>query len=377
MKLVVLGLSITSSWGNGHATTYRGLLRALTRRGHRIVFFEREAPWYAGGNRDLPPEECGCADVRLYEDWPSGAAEIRRELDDADAALLGSYFPDGVAAADLLADGFSGPRLYYDIDTPLTVRAFRDEGEAEYLRADQVPSFDAYLSFTGGPVLRELEDRYGAPRAVAFHCSVDPDEHRPKPVRNEYRCSLGYMGTYAPDRQPGLERLLLEPARRLPEDMFIVAGPQYPEEIRWPDNVLRYEHLPPEQHPAFYSSNRLTLNLTREEMRRWGWSPSVRIFEAAACGAPIVSDRWEGLDTLLEPGTEILLADDTDDVMDFLELSDAEVRRIGEAARERVVAEHSNEVRAEQFEEEVERASRARGGSERRPPRRGATAARP
>lgn len=364
MKLVFLGLSITSSWGNGHATTYRGLCRALAARGHRVVFYEWDAPWYGGAQRDLPPEACDYADVRLFDDWEAARVELRRELRDADAVVLGSYFRHGIAAADFLAQEFAGPRLYYDIDTPVTVRAYRDEGAAEYLRADQVPLFDTYLSFTGGPVLYELEARYGSPRAVPLYCAVDPAHHRRRDPRPEFRCALGYMGTYAPDRQPGVEALLNEPARRRADLDFIVAGPQYPDDIAWPPNVRRYDHLPPADHPAFYSSNRLTLNLTRAEMRRWGWSPSVRIFEAAACGAAIVSDRWEGLETLLTPGEEILLVDSSDDVARHLDRPEHEIRRIGAAARERVFAVHTNAARAQCFEAEVERAaSRAPGGS--------------
>lgn len=355
MKLVFLGLSITSSWGNGHATTYRGLCRALAARGHRVVFYEWDAPWYSGAHRDLPPEACDYAEIRLFEDWNAARGELRRELADADAALLGSYFRPGIAAADFLAQEYDGPRLYYDIDTPITVRAYRDEGAAEYLRADQVPSFDVYFSFTGGPVLRELETRYGSPRAVPLYCAVDPTNHVRTPAWPEFACALGYMGTYAPDRQPGVESLLNEPARQRPELDFIVAGPQYPADIRWPANVRRYDHLPPADHAAFYSSNRLTLNVTREEMRRWGWSPSVRIFEAAACGAAIVSDRWEGLDRFLEPGTEVLLPETPGDVVAYLDLSDAEVRAIGEAARERILSSHTNAARAEEFEAELER----------------------
>ncbi len=355
MKLVFLGLSITSSWGNGHATTYRGLCRGLSRRGHRVVFYEWDAPWYAGAHRDLAPGACGYADIRLFSDWDATRTELRRELADADAVLLGSYFRQGIDAAEFLAAEFDGARVYYDIDTPVTVRAYREEGAAEYLRADQVRYFDVYFSFTGGPVLRELERSYGSPRAVPLYCAVDPARHRVVARRPEYGCALGYMGTYARDRQPGVERLLIEPARRRPELGFIVAGPQYPGEIEWPANVRRIEHVPPAEHPAFYGSNRLTLNVTREEMRRWGWSPSVRIFESAACGAAIVSDGWEGLDHFLEPGTELLVADAAEDVLAYLELSDGELREIGEAARARVLASHSNEARAAQFEAELER----------------------
>jgi spore maturation protein CgeB len=367
MKLVVLGLSITSSWGNGHATTYRGLCRALAVRGHRVVFLEWDAPWYGGAHRDLPPQACDYASILLFGRWADGRALLRRELADADAVLLGSYFPQGVEAASLLAQEYAGPRLYYDIDTPITVRALREQGGAEYLRADQVPIFDVYLSFTGGPVLRELEETLGAPRAVPFYCSVDPERHAPVAARREYRCDLGYMGTWAADRQPELEALLCEPARRAPRRSFIVAGPQYPPELDWPANVRRFEHLPPAEHAAFYSSGRLTLNLTRAEMRRSGWSPSVRLFEAAACGAAILSDRWQGLDSVLAPGTEILLADTPADTEAALSRSDTELRRIGEAARARVLAEHTNAARAAVFEAEVRRAAETRRSAPPRP----------
>ncbi len=355
MKLVILGLSITSSWGNGHATTYRGLCRALAARGHRVIFFEWDAPWYSGKHRDLPPRACDFADVRLFPYWRSLRPELRRELFDADAVILGSYFRPGIEAADFLAHEFAGPRLFYDIDTPVTLRAFREEGSAEYLRPGQVPIFDVYLSFTGGPVLKELKHRYGAPRAVPLYCAVDPALHSRTRPRPEYTCALGYMGTYALDRQPGLEALLLEPARRRTELDFVVAGPQYPGDIGWPANVRRFDHVGPADHPAFYSSNRLTLNLTRAEMRRWGWSPSVRVFEAAACGAAIVSDRWEGLDAFLDPGRELLLADSADDVVAFLSLSDRELKEIGDAARARILASHTNSVRAQELEREIER----------------------
>ncbi|HEX6940823.1 MAG TPA: glycosyltransferase [Longimicrobiales bacterium] len=356
MKLVILGLSITSSWGNGHATTYRGLCRALSARGHRVVFYEWDAPWYGGAHRDLPPEACDYADVRMFRDWAEARSGLRRELSDADAVLLGSYFRPGVEAAEFLAQEYDGLRLYYDIDTPITVRAFGEAGGAAYLRADQVPIFDIYFSFTGGPVLRELELRYGAARAVPLYCAVDPGRHCVAAPRAEYAGALGYMGTYAPDRQRGLEALLIEPARRRPTSWFVVAGPQYPAELEWPSNVKRIEHVPPADHGAFYGSSRLTLNVTRAEMRRWGWSPSVRIFEAAACGAAIVSDWWEGLDHFLAPGVEVLVAGSSDDVLGYLELSDRELRELGEAARARVLASHTNEARAAAFEAEVERA---------------------
>ncbi len=358
MKIVVFGLSITSAWGNGHATTFRALFEALHRRGHDITFYEKNVEWYAS-NRDLPePPYCK---LRLYEDWQEIVAEARRELANAEVGLVGSYFPDGIRAIDELLDSGVAVKAFYDIDTPITIAGLRQNGKTEYLDAKQVSGFDVYFSFTGGPMLHEIESRFGARAAVPLYCSFDPREYRRFGVNKRFACDLSYMGTYAPDRQAKLEELLVKPAEQLPEKKFIVAGPQYPKDIRWPKNVRRIVHLNPRWHARFYSSARLTLNVTRREMVIAGYSPSVRLFEAAACSATIVSDNWPGLDSFFIPGREILLPVDSSDVIRYLALPDSELRRIGEAAQQRVLAEHTSEVRAAQFEAAVEK---ARAGSQ-------------
>ena len=227
MKLVVFGLSITSTWGNGHGTTYRALLRALRNRGHRIVFFEKDVEWYAS-NRDLP--EPAFCEVCLYEKWHDVLPRVRRELKDADVAMVGSYFPDGIAALDEVCDAGVPIKTFYDIDTPITMRALREHQKADYIESRQIPELDIYFSFTGGPMLREIESRFGAPRAVPLYCSFDPEQYRRFPTNHTFACDLSYMGTYAPDRQPKLSELLCETAERLSERKFIVAGPQYPED---------------------------------------------------------------------------------------------------------------------------------------------------
>ena len=350
MKIVICGLSITSSWGNGHATTYRALVRALNRRGHSIVFFERDLEWYAS-NRDTPePPYCR---VHIYDRWDDVRPLLRRELSDADVGMVGSYFPDGVAAIDELLDSPAAVKAFYDIDTPITVSKLRAL-DAEYLRPNQVPEFDLYFSFTGGPLLHDLESRFGARRTVPLYCSFDSAKYQLSSPDARYRCDLSYMGTYAPDRQSGLDRLLCAPATRLREKTFIVAGPQYPASLIWPKNVRRIIHLEPKFHPPFYSSSRFTLNLTRKLMKDNGYSPSVRLFEAAGCGAAIISDSWIGLEHFLSPGKEILIAESEDDVVRFLtEISHAEARALGLAAQERVLAEHSAEKRAAEFEDYV------------------------
>lgn len=351
MKIVIYGLTITSSWGNGHATTYRSLSKALAARGHQITFIEKDVEWYRS-NRDLPRPPY--AIVRLYSDWETEHAALIREAEDADAIVVGSYFPDAIAATRALLDAGYGPVLFYDIDTPITMAALRYAGETAYLNAALIPHYAAYLSFTGGPTLTELEQRFGSPRAVAFYCSVDPDLYHPTPLRNDFSCALSYLGTYAPDRQPKLMHLLDEAAAHLPTRRFIVAGPQYPEDIAWSHNVERIIHLAPPEHPAFYSSSCFTLNLTRSDMVAAGWSPSVRLFEASACGAAILSDPWPGLADFLTPGSEVLLPQNAVDIVDILrDLPEAERRAMGQRARDRILAEHTSAHRARQFEQIV------------------------
>jgi spore maturation protein CgeB len=309
LNIVIFGLSITSSWGNGHATTYRALVKALHARGHKVTFLERDVPWYRE-HRDF--DSASYAQIELYDqltDIPRCACPL---VSQADLVILGSYVPDGCVVGDWVTMHAKGVTAFYDIDTPVTL-ARLDTGDAEYISPALIPRFDLYLSFTGGPVLKIIEQRYGSPRARPLHCGVDPDEHMP--VKTAPKWALGYLGTYSPDRQPILERLLIEPARQLPEQRFVVAGPQYAADICWPENVERIEHLPPDRHAEFFSAQRFTLNVTRQDMTAAGYSPSVRLFEAAACGAPIISDRWSGLDTFFTPGKQILVADSSDEVV--------------------------------------------------------------
>jgi spore maturation protein CgeB len=349
MRIVLCGLSITSSWGNGHATNYRALVRELDRRGHDVLFCERDVPWYAS-QRDLPEPPWGR--TALY----GSVAELRDrfagEVRDADLVVVGSYVPDGVAVGHWVCDTARGATAFYDIDTPVTLAKLA-RGDHEYLEPGLIPRFDLYLSFTGGPILDRIQRELGSPRARAFHCLVDPDAYAPARGA-EVRWDLGYLGTYSADRQPPLDDLLLEPARRAPSRAFAVAGPQYPPDVAWPPNVERIEHVPPAGHPGFYAAQRFTLNITRADMRRAGWSPSVRLFEAAACGIPVISDRWDGLTELFAEGSEILLADSGADVLRLLaEVGDDEARAIGRAARERVLAEHTAQRRVDQLEHEV------------------------
>ena len=353
MKIVFVGLTITSSWGNGHATTYRALVRALAARGHDVSFFERDVPWYAG-NRDLPnPSYC---DLALYHETSELESDHGAALSGADVVVVGSYVPEGSAVGDIVLRRARGCVAFYDIDTPVTLAKLRAD-DAEYLHSRQVPEFDLYLSFTGGPTLDTLEREFGAKLARPLYCSVDAEAYSPDDDARP-RHDLTYLGTYSADRQPALEMLQLAAARACPEGRFAVAGPQYPECVTWPDNVERIEHLAPRDHPGFYAASRFTLNVTRRDMIAAGYAPSVRLFEAAACGTPIISDRWPGLATIFEPEREILLADGTPEVLAYIrEMPDAERKAVARRARDRVLMAHTSAHRAGEFERHVAEAA--------------------
>jgi spore maturation protein CgeB len=360
MKLVVLGLSITSSWGNGHATTYRGLLREFTRLGHEVTFLERDVPWYAE-NRDLPnPVFCA---TRLYRSLEELKRKHARLVAEADAVIVGSYVRDGVVVGEWVCAAACGTKAFYDIDTPVTLAKLA-RGDHEYLSPDLISRYDLYLSFTGGPTLGRLERELGSPMARALYCSVDERLYRPQAV--PLRWDLGYLGTYSDDRQPKLDRLLLEPARALPGRRFVVAGPQYPNSIVWPTNVERIEHLAPPAHPGFYAGQRFTLNVTRKDMVAAGWSPSVRLFEAASCGVPILSDVWDGLGELFRPGEEIFLVETVEDVARALRDCDETRRRaVAQAARAKVLQAHTARARAKELESFLLEAAERAPGSRR------------
>jgi spore maturation protein CgeB len=358
LKFVFLGLSITSSWGNGHATTYRGLVRELVRRGHEVLFLEHDVPYYAA-NRDLPQPPHGRTE--LYASLDDLFERFAGEVRSADAVVVGSYVPEGAVVGAWVCRVAGGLRAFYDIDTPITLRGL-DAGGTPYLQPAQVRSYDLYLSFAGGPSLTRLSRDFGARAVRPLYCSVDPEQYFPEPGPVSW--DLGYIGTFCADRQPALDQLLLEPARRSKGNRFVVAGPQYPAEIAWPENVTRLPHVAPPDHRAFYNAQRFTLNLTREDMLLAGYSPSVRLFEAAAAGTPILSDVWPGLEQFFEPEREIALVRNAGDVLQILQHCTEQARaKLAERARQRVLSEHTAAHRAEALEGYVGEllAGRARG----------------
>jgi spore maturation protein CgeB len=345
MKLVVFGLAVSSSWGNGHAVLWRALIRAFGALGHHTVFFERDVPYYAQ-NRDLTVLEGGR--LVFYDHWADVLPEAKRELAGADAGIVTSYCPDALAATGVVLAA-PGLHLFYDLDTPVTLSQLAKGRAVPYIGPDALAPFDLILSYTGGVALTALHNRLGAKRVAPLYGSVDPDHYQPTAPEGQ-RAALSYLGTYAADRQMALETLFVEPARRRPDDRFIIGGAQYPADFPWGANVFFWRHVAAHEHPKFYASARSTLNVTRQAMAALGWCPSGRLFEAAACGTPIVSDWWGGLDEFFAPAREIIVVRTTGDVMAALERSDAELLRIGAAARERALTGHTAARRAAELE---------------------------
>jgi spore maturation protein CgeB len=345
LKIVIFALTLSSSWGNGHATPYRAILRALHRRGHRIIFYEKDVEYYAL-RRDF--RDCDYCDLILYRDWDDIRARAMNDVRGADAVIHASYCPDGARIIDEVAGAISGLHLFYDLDTPITLAKLAGSS-AEYLRWDQIPYFDLYLSFTGGRILHDLEQRWGARCARPLHGCVDAEVYQRVPDEEEFRCLLSYMGTHSQDRQDKLNLLFLQPARQLSGEQFVLAGSLYPREWKWPDNIRHFDHVSPAQHPALYSSSRFTLNITRGDMARGGYCPSGRFFEAAACGTPIISDWFEGLDTFFRPGKEIAVVNEPQQVLSILRMPEQDRATMAWRARARTLAEHTGDRRAEQF----------------------------
>lgn len=345
MKLVIFGLTVSSSWGNGHATIWRGLCSALARQGHEIKFFERDVSYYAI-HRDLASSRD--YEIIFYNKWEEIEPSARAGVESADCAIVTSYCPNAQVASDLILDS-SALRIFYDLDTPVTLERLRRGEEVDYVPSYGLAPFDLVLSYTGGPALNELSARLGAKRVAALYGSVDPDVHRPVDGNDRYRADLSYLGTYASDRQAKLQELFIDPARQCPEKRFVIGGAQYPTEFPWTDNIWFVRHVPPFEHPAFYCSSDLTLSVTRAAMAEMGYCPSGRLFEAAACGVPVISDYWEGLSDFFEPGREILVASTADEVKEALALDKGELAAVGNAARDRVLAEHTAERRGMQL----------------------------
>jgi spore maturation protein CgeB len=357
VKITIFGLTISSSWGNGHATPYRAIIKALHRMGHEVHFFERDVPYYRA-RRDF--DSAPYCRLHLFGEWSQIRSGALSEASDSDVVLTASYLSEGRRINDDVLNLARPLKVFYDLDTPVTLAAF-SAGTVEYISPEQLPEFDLVLSFTGGPILSELENGFRVRMARPLYGCVDPDDYFRVQSSPNFQSDLSYMGTYAPDRQEKVDALFLEPSRRHPEKQFVLAGSLYPFGWQWPGNVQRIEHIAPHDHPQFYSSSRITLNLTRGEMAQWGWCPSGRFFEAAACATPLVSDWWDGLDCFFDVVRDLRVVSRPEHVEQAMAMSDAELSALASHARERTLDDHTGQVRARQLLEYFEE---ARSGAE-------------
>ncbi|HEU5404239.1 MAG TPA: glycosyltransferase [Terriglobales bacterium] len=346
MKITFFGLTLSSSWGNGHATPYRAILRALARVGHEITFFEKDVPYYAQ-HRDFV--DCDYCELKLYQSWEKCRKFALATAAESDIVVMASYCPEGAQIADEVLELGRPLVAYYDLDTPVTLAKLRAGEPVDYVRSEQLREFDLVLSWTGGRALEELRTGWGVDFARPLYGCVDPDVYRRQNMQDRFRCSLSYMGTYAPDRQGKLDALFLGPSRRRPDLHFLLAGSLYPWGWKWGANVTKMEHVAPSEHPALYSSSRCTLNITRADMAASGFCPSGRFFEAAACGTPIISDWFDGLDRFFIPGEQIIIAHSAEDTLRALDKDEADLRAMGAQARERTLDEHTGDHRAREF----------------------------
>jgi spore maturation protein CgeB len=365
MRLAIFGLAISSSWGNGHATLWRGLCKALARAGHHVTFFERDREWYANA-RDWPADAQPGIELVIYPGWQDVRTRARRELGAADVAIVTSYCPDAVAARTEIVDHGGPLPVFYDLDSPVTLARLAAGEPVDYLDDRLLHDYALVLSYAGGRALDEMRDMLGAGHVEPLYGHVDPGIHRPVRPEPRYAADLSWLGTYAADRQAALDALFLEPARRSPTRRFLIAGAQYPADFAWGPNVWFIPHLAPSEHAAFICSSRLTLNVTRGPMVRTGWCPSGRLFEAAACGAAVLTDEWPGLAAFYRPGFEVLAAGDGRHTLEALELPDETLQRIGRRARERTLDEHTSEHRARELVALLER-GRGPGAAPRTP----------
>jgi len=346
MRFVVFGLTVSSTWGNGHATLWRGLSAALARSGHQLDFFEKDQPWYAA-HRDLVVLPGGT--LHLYSCLSDERARIEAVLWDADVAIVTSYCPDAVVASELVLDSSARVKAFYDLDTGVTLARLASGERVEWIGPRGLRDFDLVLSFTGGRALHLLRDRLGARHTAPLYGSVDPAVHAPSRALAAFSGDVSYLGTFAPSRQRTLEALFLDPAARMPGRTFVLAGSMYDASFPWRENVRYVRHLEPALHPAFFCSSPLTVNVTRAEMAGIGYCPSPRLFEAAACGVPVLSDWFDGLDAFFTPGEEILVARNADEATHAIALPRMAHERMGRRARERALAEHTADARAEEL----------------------------
>ncbi len=343
MDIAFYGSSLLSSYWNGAATYYRGLLFDLARRGHKITFYEPDA-FDRQQHRDMEPPAWAAVEVYPAED--SAMRRVVAEAANADVVVKASgvgIFDDELLDGVLAASRPDAIRIFWDVDAPATLAEMRKDPDHPMRRA--LPALDAVLTYGGGPPVVEAYQGFGAAFCTPIYNALDPSTHHPVAADPRFACDLAFLGNRLPDRESRVEEFLLRPATMLPQRSFLLAGNGW-ETKPTPDNVRTLGHVYTRDHNAFNATPRAVLNIARDSMAETGYSPATRVFEAAGAAACIITDAWRGVEHFLRPDAEILVARDGRDVAAHLAHLTAEtVRRIGEAARRRILAEHTYEKR--------------------------------
>lgn len=347
-RIAFFGSSLVSAWWNGAATYYRGVLRALAARGHRVTFYEPDA-WDRQAHRDIPDPPW--ARVVVYPATVAAALAAIDEARAADVIVKASgvgIFDELLERAVIDARRPGALAVYWDVDAPATLDRVR-AGADDRLRP-LIPRYDLVLTYGGGPPVVSAYRELGARACVPIYNALDPDTHHPVPAEPRFACDLLFLGNRLPDREARVEEFLLRAARLLPSRRFLLGGNGW-DAASVPKNVDCLGHVYTRDHNALNASALAALNVSRESMARYGHSPATRVFEAAGAGACLISDAWEGLDAFLEPGREVLVARHGGEVAELLDgLDPINARSIGEAARRRVLAAHTYAHRAAQVD---------------------------
>lgn len=348
MKIAFHGSSLLSSYWNGAATYYRGLIHALAARGHEVTFYEPDA-FGRQERRDIePPDWCR---VVVWQPDAEGLSTVAAEAAHADLVVKASgvgVLDEEILAAVMESARPGALRVFWDVDAPATLADLAADPDQPLARA--LPTLDGVLTYGGGAAIEAEYRERGARDCVSIFNALDPTTHHPVPPDPRYECDLAFLGNRLPDREARVATFLFEPARALPDLTFLLGGAGW-EQGSVPPNLRVLGHVPTAEHNAFNCTPRAVLNISRESMATRGFSPATRIFEAAGAAACIITDAWEGIETILAPGREIIVARDGADVAEAMRtLTPERAREIGEAAQARVLAEHTYDLRALEVE---------------------------
>jgi spore maturation protein CgeB len=339
MKIAFYGSSLLSSYWNGAATYYRGMLADLARRGYQITFYEPDA-FDRQKHRDIEPPDW--AEVKVYPATEEAARAVIAEAARADVVVKASgvgVFDDALLEGVIAASRPDAIRIFWDVDAPATLAELAANADHALHRA--MPALDLVLTYGGGPPVVNAYETFGARRCIPVYNALDPATHHPVPADERFTADLSFLGNRLPDREARVEQFFLEPAARLPDRSFLIGGNGW-ESKGLPGNVRHTGHVYTRDHNAFNTSPLAVLNIARDSMASTGFSPATRVFEAAGAGACLITDAWVGLELFLKEDDEVLVARDGKDVADHVEaLTPERAKAIGEAARTRILAEHT------------------------------------